>query len=97
MAVVGGALLVWQSYQIRKWVMIHEDVIGIIHHVEEIKRQTGVYPKTIDGYCFANRGVKNHVQGYGVNGSGFRLSYFMNDSGITYWYDSTGGFGYYPD
>jgi hypothetical protein len=30
-------------------------------------------------------------------GNGFRVSYFMNQPGITYWYSSKTGFGYYPD
>ncbi len=35
----GGALLVCQAYQIRKWAIIHEEIIGIVYyaHAEKMK------------------------------------------------------------
>lgn len=95
--VIGGTLLIWQSYQIRRWAMIHEEVVGIIRHVERIKDTTGSFPNTIDGYSFKHAGLKRHISGHPTEPSNFHLSYFMNDDGVTYCYDSKGGFGYYPD
>lgn len=95
--VAGGLLLIWQSYQLRKWAMIHEEVTGIIRHVGKIKNTTGNYPDTIEGYSFKHTGLKRHISGYTTEPSNFHLSYFMNNPGTEYWYDSKNGFGYYPD
>ena len=92
-----GALLIWQTWQIRKWAMIHEEMLGLVRHVEGIKREKGVFPQSAGGYSFNRAWVKSHVMDYRAEGSKFRLSYFMNDPGISYWYDSESGFGYYPD
>ena len=95
---VGGALLLWQSFQSRKWAQIHEDVIGIVQFVEDLKSKTGRYPASIDGYTFKRPWVKSHIDGFGPEETGgFRIGYFMNDRGISYWYSSKTSFGYYPD
>jgi len=42
--------------------------------------------------------VKSHIYDLvSDETNGFRITYFMNDPGITYWYSSRSGFGYYPD
>jgi hypothetical protein len=95
---LGGSLLLWQAYQSRKWVIIHEDVLRIVSFAEEINSKTGHYPTNLNAYVFRNPGVKRHI--YAVQSdktNGFRITYFMNDPGITYWYSSKNGFGYYPD
>jgi hypothetical protein len=95
---LGGSLLLWQAYQARKWTVIHEDVVAIVRFAEDARRNTGQYPQSLDGYTFKNARVKSHIYGFGTDETnGFRLTYFMNDPGITYWYSSKTGFGYYPD
>ena len=94
----GGSLLLWQAYQIRKWAMIHEVVVAIVRFAEETKSKTGSYPTNLEGYTFQNPQVRAHIAGlYFDETTGFQLTYFMNDTGITYWYSSKTGFGYYPD
>lgn len=94
---VAAVLLIWQTSQIRHWAMIHEEVINLVRHVEEAKREKGAYPDSIDGYTFKRDWVKDRVIYYRPGGSKFVLTYFMHDPGISYWYDSGSGFGYYPD
>lgn len=95
---LGGCLLLWQSYQNRKWVIIHEDIISIVQFAEELKNKTGHYPASLDEYAFKNIGVKSHIHGFVSDETNeFRITYFMNDPGISYWYSSKSGFGYYPD
>lgn len=95
---LGGSLLLWQTHQIRKWAIIHEDIIGIIQFVEETGRKKGSYPKSLDEYRFKHDWVKLHIYGIGIDPEdGFRLTYFINDPGISYWYSAKAGFGYYPD
>jgi drug/metabolite transporter (DMT)-like permease len=95
---LGGSLLLWQSYQTRKWVVIHEDIVAIVRFAEESKTKTGHYPTSLEGYVFKNSRVKTHICGLGSDvTNGFHITYFMNDPGITYWYSSKTGFGYYPD
>ena len=95
---IGGSLLLWQTYQTRKWAVIHEDVVGIVRFIEEMKRETGQYPTNLDNYEFKRETVKPHI--YGLmpeERDGVRLLYFMNDASVMYWYSSNTGFGYYPD
>jgi len=92
-----GALLIWQCWQIRKWAIIQEEVVGIVRHVQEFKREKGRFPESIRGYSFNRGWVKHHIMNYRAEGSKFSLFYFMNHSGTHYWYHSDSGFGYYPD
>jgi hypothetical protein len=95
---IGGCLLVWQAYQSRKWAMIHEDIVAIVRFAEESKKNTGQYPINLDSYVFKNTQVKSHIYSFETDeANGFRVTYFMNDPGITYWYSSKSGFDYYPD
>lgn len=96
--ILGGLLLLWQAYQTRKWAMIHEDVIEIVRFAEDARKKTGRYPVSLEGYAFRNPTAKARIHSFAPEESdGFRLTYFMNDPGITYWYSSKTGFGYYPD
>jgi len=95
---LGGALLLWQAYQTRKWAMIHEDIVSVIRFAEDTKTKTGRYPMNLQGYTFKRQWVKSHIYSFGPNeGDGFGITYFMNDPGTSYWYSSKTGFGYYPD
>ena len=95
---LGGSLLLWQTYQTRKWAVIHEDIVGIVRFAEDTKIKTGHYPVNLEGYVFKNQKVKEHIYGLlSDETNGFRITYFMNHTGITYWYSSKTGFGYYPD
>jgi hypothetical protein len=95
---LGGSLLLWQTYQARKWAVIHEDIVQIARFAENSKSTTGHYPTNLEGYIFKNPRVKTHICGFGSDETnGFRITYFMNSPGITYWYSSKAGFGYYPD
>ena len=94
----GGCLLLWQAKQLRNWAILHEEVVGMIAYAEESKARTGRYPGTLEHYQFKNEWVKSHIAGFETNEtSGLKISYFMNNIGITYWYSSKTGFGYYPD
>jgi len=97
LAVTACPLICWQSWQIRKWAMIQEDVQGIIQQSRAYKQDHGIYPPTKKVFVFANPSIASHI-GYSLAGDqDFRLDYFVNNSGITYWYTPAGGFGYYPD
>jgi hypothetical protein len=95
---LGGSLLIWQAYQSRKWAMIHEDIIAIVRFAEEAKVKTGDYSTNLSGYTFKHAQTKSHLYKLSAEETnGFQITYFMNDPGITYWYSSKSGFGYYPD
>lgn len=44
----GGALVLCQAYQIRKWAIIHEEIIGIVHYAHAEKMKSGHYPTNLD-------------------------------------------------
>lgn len=95
---LGGSLLIWQAYQSRKWAMIHEDIIAIVQFAEEAKAKTGDYSTNLSGYTFKHAQTRSHLYKLSADETnGFQITYFMNDPGITYWYSSRSGFGYYPD
>ena len=95
---LGGSFLLWQAYRIRKWAVIHEEIVAIVRFAEETKSKTGKYPTNLEGYTFQNPQVRAHIAGLYFNeATGVQLTYFMDDTGISYWYSSKTGFGYYPD
>lgn len=93
---LGALLLPWQAFENRKWAQIQEEVIAIIRHVESSRQTAGYYPSALDDYSFQRPWVLAHVS-YGGADDTYRISYFMDNPGISYWYDPDGGFGYHPD
>jgi hypothetical protein len=95
---LGGFLLLWQTFQVRKWAILHEEVLGFLRFAETQKTQLGQYPVGLDHYVFKRPWVKSHIASITMSPTnGLRVDYFMNDPGTAYWYESTTGFGYYPD
>ena len=76
-----GGLLIWQTWQIRKWAMIHEEVIGLVRHVQEFKREKGAFPESIEGYSFKRAWVKHHVMNYRVDRFQVQFRLFHERSG----------------
>jgi hypothetical protein len=93
---LGLLLLPWQASENRKWAQIHEEVISMIRYVDDQKKTSGEFPKTLEGYEFQKPWVEGHVS-YGTSEGSYRFSYFMDNPGTSYWFDSNSGFGYYPD
>ncbi len=92
----GGLLLCWQASQVRKWAMLHENVEGIIRQARKRQQTNGGYPESIDAFTLMHPELQENIVYHGGPHT-FRLTYFMNDTGITYWYDPETGYGYYPD
>lgn len=93
---LGLVLLPWQASENRKWAQIHEEVISIIRYVDTRKKTAGDYPKTLEGYKFQRSWIEDRVS-YGTSDGTYSLSYYMDDTSISYWFHSESGFGYYPD
>jgi hypothetical protein len=102
---LGTLLLPWQTTANRKLVEIHEEVAQIRWFVEEAQRVSGEYPDTLSGYDFQHGWAKEHIayslekgslQKNNLEDDDYKLSYFISDPGITYWYPAD-GFAYYPD
>ncbi len=93
--ILGTLLLPWQTAANRKLVEIHEEVAQIRWFVEEEQKASGEYPDTLSDYEFQHTWAKKHIS-YSLEKENYKLSYFISDPGITYWYPSD-GFAYYPD
>lgn len=93
---LAAVLLPWQAYENRKWAIIHEEVFAINQFVEKQREVTGAYPDSLAAYAYRKPWVERHLT-YRSEKDTYLLIYFMDHSGITYWYDSENGFGYYPD
>ena len=96
-AFLGGALLTWQAWQLRKWALIHEDITAIVTAALKQFRETGSYPKSVDDLSFQHPFVKEHISGFSSDTTGFSINYFINQRGISYSYSSKEGYWYYPD
>jgi hypothetical protein len=95
---LGGTLLLWQLNQTRRWAQLQEEIVSIVRHSEQVRQSSGAYPTNLAGYAFKHQWVGANIWDISTNSDhGFRISYFLNQPGITYWYSSKSGFGYYPD
>lgn len=92
----GGALILWQANQQRRWGILHEEMITVVTYVEKAKKDTGSYPASLAGYRFRHPEFTNHVN-YSLKDGKMTIGYFLNDPGTSYWYHGDSGFGYYPD
>lgn len=91
----GGFLILVQANQQRRWALLHEEMVTIVAYLEKEKRETGHYPESLAGYTPWHEEFRDHVS-YSVTGGKMNLSYFLNDPGVSYWYQED-GFGYYAD
>ncbi len=94
--ILAALLLPWQAAENRKCAQIHEEVIGLIRHLEDHKKAEGSYPTSIDGYKNKREWTSDHLS-YSAKDGEYRISYFMDNAGTGYWYESDTGFDYYPD
>jgi hypothetical protein len=92
----GGALILWQANQTRRWGMLHEEVLGIVAHANGEKAKKGAYPDGLVGYSFQHPEFRDHI-GYMMQEGKLYIGYHLNGPGISYWYREDSGFGYYPD
>ncbi len=91
-------LVLWQVKENRELVRLHEEVNRLIIHIEKSKNENGAYPLTAQGYQFEYLDYSDKIR-YSLSNKGaeFHLMYFIDQSGISFWYDSDSGFGYYGD
>ena len=80
-----------------RFIQLQKEAKSIVEYVYEIKAQTGSYPKDISGYEFKNPQLEKHIQRYDIRGNEFTLSYYVGTTGTSHWYNSAGGWDYYPD
>jgi len=92
----GGAMILWQANQTRRWGKLHEEVIAIVDDANREKRETGSYPLSLGGWAFRHPEFRDHIH-YGFHEGKLYIGYHLNDPGISYWYREDSGFGYYPD
>jgi hypothetical protein len=92
----GGAMILWQASQTRRWGMLHEEVVAIVAHLNREKAEKGSYPGGLEGYDFRHPEFRDHI-GYSRQNTYYYIGYHLNDPGISYWYREDSGFGYYPD
>ena len=77
--------------------MTQKEAITIVSQVRAQKEKTGVIPANISEYLTQTLLLKERVQAYEVEGSSFRLYYFLATPAITNWYDSQTGWGHSDD
>jgi len=80
-----------------RFIQLQKETKAIVEYVYEIKAQTGSYPKDLSGYEFKNPHLQKHIQRYDIRGNEFTLSYYVGTTGTSHWYNSAGGWDYYPD
>ena len=80
-----------------RFIQLQDEAHAIVEYVYKTKAQTGSYPKDLSEYTFKNPHLKKHIQRYDIRGNEFTLSYYVGTTGTSHWYDSEGGWDYYPD
>lgn len=48
----GGAMILWQANQTRRWGILHEEIFGIVAYAENVMRSTGSYPPDLGAIDF---------------------------------------------
>ena len=96
---VAFAILVLVPNQVillhRLW-QLQQDANLIVSHLHESRDADTGFPEELVGYPFLHPELSQHFS-YTRNGEHFRLSYWVIKPGISYWYSSRTGWGYYPD
>lgn len=91
----GGALILWQANQTRRWAMLHEDVLAIVDYANREKQASGSFPETLDGFSFRHPHFRRHIY-YGFHEGKLYVQYYLNRSGPSYWYREDAGFLFNP-
>lgn len=78
-----------------RYVALEREVRGIIAHVEEYKAANGHYPEDLSAYAFRRSEFRDHLTYDGYDE--FMIYYWVVQRGISHWYSSQTGWGYYPD
>ncbi len=95
---LGFALIGWQASENTKLVKLHEEVVSIIKYVNKTKEKTGDYPVNLQMYEFIHPQYReNYIYSFDREKDRYRLTYFIDQRGISFWYHSDTGFGYYGD
>ncbi|MGI9244083.1 MAG: hypothetical protein ACR2RV_25020, partial [Verrucomicrobiales bacterium] len=98
LVVCGGLLISLESYQVRRWALLHEEVGAFARYAERYRAEHGVYPADLTGYQSKHEGMRSHLHDYSVGDKkGYLLVYFLNDPGTSYRYSPKSGYAYYPD
>ena len=89
MLLLSFLLLVWQGSRWNFWFRLQTEANRLASYCWE--------HQSVDGYVFAE-GLRSHFAPPTFSDNGkFQFHYFMDTAGISYWYDSKTGWGYYPD
>lgn len=92
----GGALVLWQANQSRRWTVLHEEVTSIVAYANAEKEETGRMPPDLSAYRFRHEKLQKRIR-YSFHEGKLFLSYYLNDRGTSYWYHEDSGFSYNPD
>ena len=95
---IGAVLIAWQASENTKLAKLHEEVVSIIQYANESKKEDGAFPVDLANYEFVHPGYKdNYAYACDTKKDEFTIIYFIDQPGISFWYHSDTGFGYYGD
>ena len=92
LAVVSLAL--WYAHV---WVRLHLEAPRAVVYACQVKQSTGSYPSDLSGYTYRDPLLRKHLQMFSRHGENIRLVFFVATPSVSYWYDSSSGWHYYPD
>ena len=104
-AALAGLLLLFAlivPYQVtllNRLTRINNEVGRFVHERLQLRATGAPLPATIDDYKFKDPSLRRYFYSYilSEDARDFSIYYFVIDSGITHWYSSKDGWGYYPD
>ncbi len=70
---------------------------AIVDYADDELQRTGSPPPNLRGYSFRNPDLESSFRYHVSRKGGYRFSFWVVQPGISHWYDSTTGWGYYDD
>jgi hypothetical protein len=80
----------------RRLSRLRQEVLSIVAFANERKSSTGHFPSDLSGYRFQAWDLTDHLR-YRPQTDAFRVDYWVVQPGISHWYSTETGWGYYPD
>lgn len=78
---------------------VQAEVTRIVAYAYETRAETDTFPNDLSAYTYRDPATAPFVQGYTLseNGHHFMIHYRIGTESTSHWYDSSTGWGYYPD
>ena len=79
-----------------RWLQLRQEVMLIVDYATTYRTQFGELPTDLSGYTWDDASLQERI-GYQASDGRFNVAHYIIQPGISHWYASDTGWGYYPD